>query len=106
MAKGKKTGGRTKGTLNKATEEVRELAKKHGPKAIKELSRLVTEAESEQARVSACKELLDRAYGKAPQAMEIANKDGEEFKVRDVGATEVARRIAFLLTQGADDATH
>lgn len=65
-----KTGGRKKGTPNKATSEVKALAQQYAPAALKELARLSREAESEQARVAACREILDRAYGKAPQAIE------------------------------------
>lgn len=65
-----KTGGRKKGTPNKATADVKALARQYAPAALKELARLSIEAESEQARVSACREILDRAYGKAPQAIE------------------------------------
>jgi hypothetical protein len=50
---------------NKATAEVRLLAREHGPAAIKELARLAMEAQSEQARISACNALLDRAYGRS-----------------------------------------
>ncbi len=64
-----KTGGRKKGTPNKATADVKALAQQYAPAALKELARLSSEAESEQARVSACREILDRAYGKAPQAV-------------------------------------
>jgi hypothetical protein len=64
-ADGNKTGGRQKGTPNKATAEVRELALEHGPEAIKELARLSKEAASEAARISAIGMLIDRAYGKA-----------------------------------------
>lgn len=72
---GKRTGaGRPKGARNKATEEVRVIAQKHAPAAIEELARLSTGAESEAARVAASKELLDRAYGKAPQSL-VADVD-------------------------------
>lgn len=67
MALGQKTGGRQKGTPNKATAEVKELARAHAPAAIAELARLSQEAESEQAKVAAIKEILDRAYGKSTQ---------------------------------------
>lgn len=63
MALGEKTGGRQKGTLNRATAEVRELAGKHGPDAIEELARLAKEATNETARIAAIRELLKRAYG-------------------------------------------
>lgn len=56
--------GRKRGQSTKITEEVRRLAKDYGPAAVKELARLVTEAEDERARVMAAKEILDRAYGK------------------------------------------
>jgi hypothetical protein len=54
MAKGRKTGGRVAGTPNKATAEVRDLAREYTPVVIAELARLAVEAESEQARVAAC----------------------------------------------------
>ena len=70
MAKGRKTGGRQPGSLNKATAEIKDLARNYTEAALKELARLSIEAESEQARVAAIKELFDRAYGKAPQSVE------------------------------------
>lgn len=70
MALGAKTGGRKAGVPNKATADVKALAQKYAPAAMAELARLSVEAESEQARVAACKEIMDRAYGKAPMAAE------------------------------------
>jgi hypothetical protein len=67
---GRRTGaGRKPGVPNKATAEIKEIARKHGADAIKRLAHLMTKAESEQAQVAACKELLDRAYGKPAQAI-------------------------------------
>ena len=40
------------------------------PAALQELVRLTTQAESEQARIMAIKELFDRAYGKSSQHVE------------------------------------
>lgn len=48
----------------------------HAPKAIKELARLATASESDAARVSAIKELLDRGFGRAPQAHTGEDGDG------------------------------
>jgi len=73
--KGQKTGGRVAGTPNKATAEIKALAGMHAEAAIAELARLATGAESEQARVSAIKELLDRAYGKAPQGVTLGAEE-------------------------------
>src|SRR3712207_3390251 len=61
---GERRGGRQKGTPNRATAEVRTLAKEHGPAALTELARLAKEAQSEAARVQACNAIIDRAYGK------------------------------------------
>lgn len=69
-----KTGGRQKGTPNTATAEIRDIAKKYGPDAIKEAARLAGlldagkgKAESEAARVAALNIVLDRGYGKPSQ---------------------------------------
>jgi hypothetical protein len=63
--------GRKKGNLNKATREVKEIARPYGPGALRVLAQLAglidgqPPAESEPARIMACRELLDRAYGKS-----------------------------------------
>jgi hypothetical protein len=62
--------GRPPGSPNKSTATVKALAQKHGPQAIAELARLASAAASEQARVAAIKELLDRAYGKSAPSPE------------------------------------
>jgi hypothetical protein len=74
MAKGTKTGGRKAGASNKATAEIRSLAREYGPEAVAELARLAKEAQSEQARISACNALLDRAYGRS-QASQLIQVD-------------------------------
>lgn len=71
MAAGRKTGGRTKGVPNKATADIKALAMVHAEKAMIELARLATAAESEAARVAAIKELFDRGFGKAKQSLDI-----------------------------------
>lgn len=75
--------GRTAGTPNKATAEVKEIAGKYGPEAVKALAVLAGlakdgegKAESEAARVAAIKEILDRAYGKSAQP--VGGGDGTE----------------------------
>ncbi len=45
--------GRPTGVPNKATAEVRELAREHGPAAIAELGGLVTEADTHSAPIAA-----------------------------------------------------
>lgn len=66
--------GRPKGALNKATKDIKALAQQHTPAALKTLVTILKDSESDAARVSAAKELLDRGYGKSPQA--ITGTDG------------------------------
>jgi hypothetical protein len=47
--------------------ELRDLARAHAPEAIKELARLAVKARSENVRVAAIRELLDRGYDKPAQ---------------------------------------
>ena len=69
---GERRGGRKAGTPNKVTADVRALAQKYGPKALNTLAKIMDGSEQPAAaRVSAAKELLDRAYGKAPQPFAI-----------------------------------
>jgi hypothetical protein len=49
----------------KVLAELRDLARRHAPAAVRELARLAVKAKNEGARVAAIKELLDRGYGKA-----------------------------------------
>ena len=77
---GKRPGaGRKPGTPNalKTSEvrEVKDLAQQHAAGAIERLAFLAQKAESEAASVAACNAILDRAYGKAPQA--VAGEGGE-----------------------------
>ena len=61
-------GGRPKGSVNKATADIRALAQKHGPDAIATLINIMTTRDdTPTAQIAAAKELLDRGYGKATQ---------------------------------------
>ncbi len=63
MAKGFKTGGRQKGSRNKATRAIKEIAGDYSDEAV---DTLVKHMRGEDARVSfaAAQELLNRAHGK------------------------------------------
>jgi hypothetical protein len=78
--------GRKPGVPNRGSAEVKVLAQKHGPAAIKEAVRLMLGARSETARLAAINTILDRAYGRATQAHEhgtsqtiILKVDAEDF---------------------------
>ena len=89
--------GRPNGSRNKVTLEVRELALKHGPSALKNLVTLSQKAKSESVRLAAIREVLDRAYGRSPQAMEIMNLTPEELPSDD----EIATAIITALEEAA-----
>ncbi|MEQ1693690.1 MAG: hypothetical protein ABMA00_20545 [Gemmatimonas sp.] len=78
MAKGRKTGGRTAGTPNKGTLEIKQAARMHATDALSELARIMRTSTSDTARIAACREILDRAYGKAPQAMTVEGGEGPQ----------------------------
>lgn len=68
--------GRAKGTPNRATKEIREIAQRHGPTAIRELVRLMTKSDNEATRLKAAQELLDRGYGRPVTPQEITGPEG------------------------------
>jgi hypothetical protein len=45
------------------------LAKKHTPEVMKTLVHLMRHAEGEATRLGACRELLDRGWGKSPMVL-------------------------------------
>lgn len=69
MAFGRKTGGRKKGTPNKATADVKAAAQKYTSDAIETLAQIMHSSESDPARVAAADKLLDRGYGKPAQSV-------------------------------------
>lgn len=72
---GNRGKGRPKGAVNKLTKDVRALAQQYGEQAIEALAEIMEDiAQPGACRVSAAKELLDRAYGKSPQP--ITDGDG------------------------------
>ena len=51
------------------------LTRPYASAAIAELARIMTGSRSDNARVAASNSLLDRAFGRPPQALSIATKD-------------------------------
>lgn len=86
MAAGRKTGGRVKGTLNKATADIKALARQYTEEAMAGLIGIVRNSESDAAKVAAIKEILDRAYGKSKQPL-IGGED-DDPAMRMVAAVE------------------
>lgn len=83
---GKREGaGRRPGQLSQAKRDLAEMAKVHAPAALKTLATIASKGESEAARVSAANALLDRAYGKPPQAVQVSGEDGGPLEIRWLG---------------------
>ena len=98
MARGRKTGGRVKGTPNKATAEVKAYAQQFTKACIDGLMEIAMNTKAvDVARVMAFREVLDRAIGKPAQ--EIVGKDG--------AALDIPAAIRFVITKapGADTRT-
>lgn len=78
MRGGKRAGaGRKPGSvITKAKRDLATAAKKYAPAALKTLAEIAAKGESESARVQAAVAILDRAYGKPPQALEHTGGDG------------------------------
>ena len=91
-----KTGGRQKGTPNKVTVEIREVALQHSKPAVAELARLMKEGQSEQVRIAACREILDRAHGKSRQSVEHTGHDAGPIAVKELPDKEKMRRLRCL----------
>jgi hypothetical protein len=74
---GKRPGaGRKPGAVSKQKRELAALAKEHASDALQVLITIAKKGESEAARVSAANSILDRGYGKAPQAMKHSGSIG------------------------------
>ncbi len=75
MATGRKTGGRRKGSLNKASAAIKAAFQKHGDELVEALLAL-TRSDDERVRLGAIQAALDRGWGR-PAQMVDANVQGE-----------------------------
>lgn len=99
MAERKKTGGRKAGTPNRLTADVKALAREHGPDAIKRLAHLMKNGDSSSSQVAAAKELLDRAYGKSTQAIDMDLSVEAVLDVQVSSDRERAKAMAALIAK-------
>jgi hypothetical protein len=66
--------GRKKGKVGEAKRALAEMAREHADAALRTLVEIATGEAPPSARVSAATAILDRAYGKPPQALEHSAK--------------------------------
>ena len=82
MATRPKTGGRQRGTPNKATADVKAVAGSYTTAALATLAEIMQDGTApHSARVSAANALLDRAVGKPRQELEHAGSEKEPLTV-------------------------
>lgn len=74
--------------MKQAKATLRELAAPHVPLAIQALADIMMNSPSDQAKVAAIKELLDRSHGKAVQAI-VGDPDNP---IQHAGAIEIIIR--------------
>jgi hypothetical protein len=77
----------------KENDEIKKLARQHCPAAIARLAILIDD-ENGRTAVAACSEMLNRGYGKPPQALEHSGSIGLSHE----------EALAALADDGADDA--
>jgi hypothetical protein len=79
--------------MSRALVEVTDLARQHAPEAMAALVEIATQGKSESARVAAATALLDRGYGKPPQAIDstIRNANRSVEELTDEELTEIIR---------------
>ena len=94
MALGRKTGGRQKGSLNKSTVEIKDLARAYGVSAIERLGALLLSPDDRVA-IAACQALLDRGYGKPRQSMDVMTTDVQRPPT-EMSEEELVERIREL----------
>ncbi len=70
MAQGRKTGGRQRGTPNRATAGLKAAFQKHGDDLVKALLAL-TKDKDPRVRLSAIQAALDRGWGRPAQAVAV-----------------------------------
>jgi len=74
----------------RVSAELRDLARRQAPDAIKELGRLALKARNETARIAAIRELLDRGYGKPTQI--LAGDDAADTGLKKIEVVFVSPR--------------
>jgi hypothetical protein len=68
-------------SADKAAAAIRRAAQRYGKQAIEKLWDIASNAESDGARIAACKEILDRGYGKESR---VPAADSGEAMIRRI----------------------
>jgi hypothetical protein len=92
--------GKPKGAVQVAPTitDVRLLARVEGPEAIRKLTAIMkNEAATHMAQIAAASQLLDRGWGRPPQAVELTGAEGGPIQIMEVDPLDVIRsRLASI----------
>ena len=69
------------GGRKKELKEITELAKEASPAAFEQIQDLSQNCKDPRVRLSASQYILDRAWGKPAQAVEVSGKDGKDLTI-------------------------
>lgn len=107
MARGKKTGGRQRGTPNKSTSDLREAAQQFTADALQTLVDVMKdEAQPAAARISAATAILDRGHGKPQMHTEttISNANAPtQIELVAFESSYLKRLQESVLSEGANN---
>lgn len=76
-----------------------DLARAASPQAIAKIIELANNSSDPKIQIQACREILDRGYGKAAQAVELSGSDGEPLKI---GITFNLKDTRKQITEASD----
>jgi len=77
----RKSAGRPKGSLNKTTRHIKYAAARYGDECIECLVRIIQRSNSDRNKIAAARELLDRGFGKATQAVTHASDPDQPLQL-------------------------
>jgi hypothetical protein len=69
------------GGRQKKDTTIIDLARAASPEAIAKIIELAKNSSDPKIQIQACREILDRGYGKAAQAVELSGAEGEPLKI-------------------------
>ena len=96
--------GRQPGTPNRVGKEARELAGKYTVKAFKRLAEML-DSKDDKAAAIACREILDRAFGKPVSPQEITGANGTPLvPVAELTNHQRAKKLLFLIAKARAEA--
>lgn len=90
-----KSGGRQKGTPNRASTELRDMAREYTEEAVKIIAKCMRDKDPD-IRLRAVAMMLDRSHGKPSQAHNIGGPNGEPLDFSKMSMQEIDAIVVRL----------